>query len=107
LKLLLQNPEGLLDIVVANKNFQSELLSRCNGFTKFLPAARDAGIASGSPGWPPACSPSSPRFGQRGFKLLDRGIAQLRTGARARNLVTSTGMFGTGMFGELIAKLGV
>jgi hypothetical protein len=28
LKLLLQNPEGLLDIVVANKNFQSELLSR-------------------------------------------------------------------------------
>jgi hypothetical protein len=27
LKLLLQNPEGLIDIVVPNKNFQSELLS--------------------------------------------------------------------------------
>jgi hypothetical protein len=27
LKLLLQNPKGLIDIVVANKNFQSELLS--------------------------------------------------------------------------------
>jgi hypothetical protein len=27
LKLFLQNPEGLVNIVVANKNFQSELLS--------------------------------------------------------------------------------
>jgi hypothetical protein len=29
LKFLFQNPEGMVDIVIANENFQSELLSRC------------------------------------------------------------------------------
>jgi hypothetical protein len=62
---------------------------------------RRATIASGGPGWSSACSPRSPCFSQRRLKVLDRVIAQLRTGARTRNPVRST------VFGELIAKLGV
>jgi hypothetical protein len=69
---------------------------------RVLSRPRDTGIARGGPGWSSACSPRSVCFSQRRLKLLDRVIAQLRTGVRTRNPVRSTGMFG-----ELIAKLGV
>src|SRR4029078_9002052 len=63
---------------------------------------RDPQIANGRPGSSSACTPRIACFSQRGFKLLDRVIWQLRTGADTRNLVRSTGLLG-----DPIAKLGV
>jgi hypothetical protein len=67
-----------------------------------LGTPRDAGVASGSPGAASACPPRSPRFGQRGFKLLDGVVGQLRTRACVSNLIR-----GPGMLSKLIAELGV
>ena len=70
--------------------------------TKFLPTPRDSATVNSSPGWSPVCSPRSPCFGQRGFKLLDGGIAHSGTGADASYLVR-----GRGKFGDVSVKLGM
>ncbi len=63
--------------------------------------ASDAQIANGRPGSSSACTPRIACFSQRGFKLLDRVIWQLRTGADAWNLVISAELLGPS------AKIGV
>jgi hypothetical protein len=103
-------PEKLRRKLLHNEayGFRGNLESLCNQLSlhkssmERLWTLRDPQIANGRPGSSSACTPCIACFSQRGLKLLDRVIWQLRTGADTPNLVRSTGLLG-----DPIAKLGV
>jgi len=106
-------PEKLRRKLLHNEayGFRGNLESLCNQLSLHKSSSSTPGasmdasgaqIANGRPGSSSACTPCIACFSQRGLKLLDRVIWQLRTGADAWNLVISAELLG-----DPIAKLGV